>query len=495
MTAVESVGARTARAAAWAFLSTAGAKIITLVGLMLLARLLAPAEFGLLAFALAYITYAETIGDLGTGVALIYWPDRREEAAQVTFVINVVAGLFWCGLTLLIAPWVAAFFDAPAGAPLVRMLALSFLIRFLGNTHDALAQKDLRFRARAIPELGLAAVKAVIALGFAWYGYGAWSLVYGQLAGLAAWTVLLWIKIPWRPTLTLPSDLLGPMLRYGSGIVSVNIVSAIAHHADIAVIGRMLGVTVLGFYQMAYKIPEASVIVLLWVVSKVLFPAFSRIHAEGGRLREPYLRATRYLSAVTMPAVAGLFLLSLPIVQVFFGSEWAPSAPILSMVALYIGIRSLSSHTGDILKATGRAYMLAGLAVLQAVLVVPALIVGARHYGAVGAAAGLALVSLLSTLIRLVIVCRLLNVPLLQQIRAFVPSTVAAGVMIAAILAVLRWTAADQYFAQLVTGVVAGAVVYLVTLRVVDPPLFTWALERLRRKRVNGSAEEAQSEP
>ena len=88
-----STGRITARAAVWAFFSTAGAKLITLVGLALLARLLAPREFGLLAFAMVYITYAETIGDLGSGMALVYWPDRRDDAAQVTFIVNALAGI------------------------------------------------------------------------------------------------------------------------------------------------------------------------------------------------------------------------------------------------------------------------------------------------------------------------------------------------------------------------------------------------------------------
>jgi O-antigen/teichoic acid export membrane protein len=482
----DTIGRRTARAAGWAFLSTAGAKIITLIGLMLLTRLLAPNEFGLLAFALIYITYAETIGDLGTGMALIYWPDRRDDAAQVTFIVNLVAGAFWCGLTLLIAPSVAAFFNAPDGAPIVRVLALSFLIRFLGNTHDALAQKDLRFRARLVPEVGLATVKAAISLLLAWYGMGAWSLVWGQLAGLTAWTALLWIRIPWRPTLRLPVDLLKPMLRYGSGIVSVNVISSIAHHADIAVVGRMLGITVLGLYQIAYKIPEASVIVILWVVSKVLFPAFSRIHAEGGTLRGPYLIATRYVSAVTLPAIVGLFLLSGPIVEVFFGSDWAASAPILSMLALYVGARSLSNHSGDIFKATGRAYLLAAMAAVQAALVVPALIAGAR-YSAVAAAGALALVAFVTTSAKLIIACRILGVSAGAQLRAFVPAALAAAALVLTLLALLRWLGEAAAIAQLAAGVTLGALVYLAVLRLADPALFSLARQNLlggsRRRR------------
>ncbi|HEX6177256.1 MAG TPA: oligosaccharide flippase family protein, partial [Thermoanaerobaculia bacterium] len=199
MTNEAGVGRTTARAAVWAFLSTGGSKLITLVALMILARLLAPTEFGLLAFALVYITYAETIGDLGTGHALIYWPDRREDAVQVTFWVNVAMGIFWCVTTILIAPAVADFFNTPNGTGIVRVLGFSFLIKYLGNTHNALAAKDLRFRARTVPELGLAAVKAVISIALAYMGFGAWSLAWGHLAGLACWTVFLWIMVPWRP--------------------------------------------------------------------------------------------------------------------------------------------------------------------------------------------------------------------------------------------------------------------------------------------------------
>ncbi|MFP5245941.1 MAG: oligosaccharide flippase family protein [Thermoanaerobaculia bacterium] len=314
------VARTTARAAVWAFLATAGGKAVTLLSLVLLARLLAPREFGLLAFAMAYMTYVEAIGDLGSGMALVYWPDRREEASQVTFLINALAGVGWCVVTLALAPAIADFFHATDGAPIVRVLAFSFIIKFLGNTHDALLQKDLRFRARMLPELALAVFKAIVALILAWFGFGAWSLVWGHIVGLTVRTAMVWIAEPWRPSLTWPRDLFRPMLDYGRGIIAVNVLAAITHHADLAVVGRFLGTTALGLYQMAGKVPETSVIIILWVASKVLFPAFARIHATGESLRRAYLMATKYLAAITIPAAAGLILLSKPIVLLFFGA-------------------------------------------------------------------------------------------------------------------------------------------------------------------------------
>lgn len=452
---------RTLNAAVWAFLATAGTRLITLLSLAVLARLLAPRDFGLLAFALVYITYAETIGDLGTTVALIYWPERRDDAAQVTFVTNVAMGVFWCALTLVLAPAIAAFFRNPGAADIVRVLAFAFILKFLGNTHDALAQKDLRFRARAIPELALALVKAAISIALALRGLGAWSLVWGHVAGQAVWTIAAWLIVPWRPRLALPRDLVGPMLRYGRGIVGVNVIAAAVHHADKAVVGRLLGSVALGVYQIADRIPDATVTVIIWVVSKVLFPAFARLQHSIEELRAAYLRALTYVSVITIPIAAGLCVTAEPLVRVFFGEKWMAAVPLLRWLAIYTGIRSLGTHAGDVLKATGRSNLLAAFGVVKAVMIIPSLIVAAR-WGVEAVAMTLALVTLLTVAINLIIVMRILHFGVLDVVRAMRSSILAGAVLVLATLPL----------ANLATMVAAGAAAYIAALLVVDRPLF-----------------------
>jgi PST family polysaccharide transporter len=466
-----STGRTTARAAVWAFLATAGSRLITVIGLGLLARMLAPREFGLLAFALVYITYAETIGDLGSGMALVYWPDRRDDAAQVTFVVNAAAGVMWCLITLAIAPWVADFFNAPNGAPIVRVMGFSFIIKYLSNAHDALSQKDLRFRARFIPELSLAFFKAAVSIVLAYFGFGAWSLVWGHMAGVTVRTLLLWIVVPWRPSLRMPWDLIQPMLGYGRGIIIVNVLAAITHHADLAVVGRFLGTTALGLYQMASKIPEMTVIVMLWVVSTVLFPAFSKMHAAGESLRTPYLIATRYISAATLPASAGLYLLARPVILVFLGKTWLGAVPILQALTVYTAARALSTHAGDVLKATGRAKLLAQLSVVKACLIVPGLIIGAR-WGAAGVAWGQTVASALGTVITLVAASYFIRVRLSAMLLASLPSAIATGVMSVPVIAWAHWSAAHlPPIVQTLGGVAIGAAVFVLVLMLLDRDL------------------------
>lgn len=473
-----SVGRETARAAMWAFLSTAGARVITLIGLALLARLLAPAEFGLLAFALVYMTYAETIGDLGSGMALIYWPHRRDDAAQVTFAVSIATGLFWCVSTILLAPAIADFFNAPNGAPIVRALAAAFVLKYLGNTHDALAQKDLAFRARLVPDISLALVSTGVALTLAWLGWGAWSLVWGRLAGVASRTALLWVVIPWRPSWRLPRDLIRPMLTYGRGILFVNVLGAVTASADLAVVGRFLGTVALGLYHMASRIPEATVMVLLWVLSRVLFPAFARLHAAGEEMRRPYLVATRYISAITIPGALGLAVLSGPIVHFFFGARWLEAAPILSALAIVAALRCLSAHAGDVLKATGRAHLLVRLSAVKAILIVPAVLAGV-HHGAVGVAIALAIATAAGTAITLIYASRIIGVSLREIAISFFPSLAAGGAMAFALLAVMRWATQMPPVAQVAGGVTVGAIVYMTVLSVLDREILRGVKEHL----------------
>lgn len=470
----------TAWGVVWAFVATALSRLAWLAALAVLARLLAPEEFGLFAFGLVFMTYLETVGDLGTGTALIHWPRRTHDAAHVTFYLNLGMGVVWFALAQIAAPWVAGFFRNPEGEPVIRVLAVSFLLKALGNTHDALCQKELRFKARLLPETALTAGKGVVAVALAFAGFGVWSLVWGQLAGLALQAAVLWRVVPWRPGGRFPRDLAGPLLVYGRGIIAVNVLAAVVHHADLVVVGRMLGTTVLGFYQMATKVPEVTVTLAVWVVGKVLFASFSRAHAAGRDLARAYLTALRYVSLVTVPAAAGLFLVARPLVQVVFGEDWLPVVPILRALAIYVGIRSVGSHGGDVLKATGRTGLLAGLAVARAVVLVPALILAGRVSG-MAVAATLAATTAVTALVNLVVVSRLIQVRARQVVGALVGSFTGAVVMVATVLAWQRYGPALAPVAELATEVALGMAVYAAVVLWLERDAIEEARRNLRR--------------
>lgn len=461
-------GLAAGKGAAWAFASTLLSRLVSLAALAVLTRLLTPTDFGTLALALVFITYAETIGDLGSGAALIHWPGRREEASSTVFWVGMAMGWFWWIVAQLAAPWLAEFFHRPESASILRVLAFTFPIKALGSTHDALCQKDLHFRRRMAAESALFIGKAIVSIGLALGGWGVWSLVFGQLTGTLLWVIALWRVVPWRPSVELAPEVMAPLLRYGRAIVAVNVIAAIVHHTDLIVVGRMQGTDELGLYQIAYKIPEISVALLIWVVGKVLFPAFSRVQTSRQAVRQLYLQALRLIGSLAMPAAAGLFLLAAPIVEVFFGPRWLPAAPMLQGIAVYMGLRALGSHAGDVLKGTGRPGLLAMLGVIKAMVLIP-VIFWAGGISAAAVAWSMAGVTVITVGLNLWIVSRLLEIPSRRFVAALGPMLLPLSGMVGVLILWLKLCPGDSPWLRLVVALPLGAVTYLAGLSMALP--------------------------
>ena len=333
------------------------------------------------------------------------------------------------------------------------------------------------------------ATKASISVVLALMGFGVWSLVWGQVAGQALSTALLWILVPWRPRANLPRDLIRPVFRYGRGIVSVNVIAAVVHHVDIVIVGRMFSVAVLGWYQMAYRVPDIAVTLLVRTTSKVLFPALSRLRGAGGQLREMYLPALRYLSLLTVPTTIALVMLAEPIVLVLFGDQWLGSVPILKALAIYTGLKALGSYVGDLLKAMGRPSLLALLGTARALVLVPALILAAS-YSALAVAITLIGVTILSTGVNLGMAGSLLRVPWSAILSALRPSLVASTPLLVFLVLWGRITERFPEGVQLVGGALLGATVYLLSVNLVAPEVFREAIGLVRRRAPGSKAGE-----
>lgn len=475
---------RAARGAFWALLATLLVRLVSVASLAVLARLLVPEEFGLAAFALVFITYAETAADLGAAAALIYWPERRAEAARAAFWINLVMSGFWLGATLLVAPAVAAFFHHPEAAPLLRLLAWSFPLKALANTHDALCQKELRFRQRLVPEVAMAGGKGVASVLFAVAGLGVWSLAWGQLAGLAARAVALWWIEPWRPVGPLPRDLVRPLLRFGRGAVAVNVLAVLLHHADLVVVGRLLGPAALGLYQVATKLPEMTVALLIWVSAKVLFPTLSKLQAEPRELRRLYLGSLDTIALLALPATVAMLFLAPSLAVALFGERWAGAAPILQALAVYTGLRALGSPAGDVLKALGRPGLLARLGLFKVALLLPALW-WAGHESAVAVALTMAVVTAATSALNLAVGCRITGASLRDLAAALSPNLLPAAAL-AAVLSLWRAATTTGGIGPLgasLGGLLLAGATFAVVLRATRPELLQRARSLLAAPR------------
>ena len=226
------LGARAASAVLWNYASFASGKILLLVTLAVLARLLTPADFGIVGFATLAVAYLGVLKDLGLGGALIQRRDDTEKAAQTVYTLNLIFGAILTALTILLAPVVAAFFHEPLVTPILRVLAASFMIEALGSVQLVLLARNLDFRRKLFPDVGRSLVKGAVSIGAAALGGGVWALVWGQLAGVIASVIIVRLVVDWRPRLEVHRPLIRPLLGFGLPLALTNVQHAVWANLD-----------------------------------------------------------------------------------------------------------------------------------------------------------------------------------------------------------------------------------------------------------------------
>lgn len=457
MAAEHGIGMRAFRGAAWAYGSYLGGRLLVLISTAILARLLTPSDFGVVALALVFMTFLETIKDLGLTQALIIEADEGEEQARAQTVFSWTVALGG-GLSLsvaAIAPLVARFFDQDQLSTIIPVLGLSFFVQAIGATHYSLARKELDYRVRTIAEVGDVLVRGAVGITLALLGAGAWSLVLGYLAGTIVRSSTLWILVPFRPRLRLSRTHLRELVRFGGVLTLVDIGSAVVHNLDYLFVGRLLGASALGAYSLGFRLPELLIMNLAVVAGDVLFPAYAKLDAS--RLKEGFLISLRFTALLVLPAGVGLAILARPVIQVLFGDQWEAAVGVTPLLAAYAVLATLSIPAGTIFKVTGRALILVVMTVPY-VIVLFALLMAFADQGIVAVAACLLACQSIGALAGLAVARRVLDVPYVRIVGALAGPAVAATGLAVVLLALRAVLGAD--WTALVAGVVLGGLAY-----------------------------------
>jgi PST family polysaccharide transporter len=450
---------------AWAYGSYVGGRVLVLASTAVLARLLTPEDFGLVALALTVMALLEAVADLGVGQALIVdTGDAVEDRAETAFVLSIGVGLAFTLLVIALSPVAAAVFDEPDLLAITAVLGLNFFLRSFRTTHEALARKAMTFRSITVADFADAAVRGVTGIALAVAGMGVWALVIGYLVGTVARTVAIWTVVPWRPRRRPRRAHVRQLLAFGGGLSLVSLLNAFIGTFDDLVVGKVLGPAALGLYVLGFRLPELLIINMSNVASEVLFPAFASVSRDA--LAGAYLTALRYTLMVGLPLAAGLAVLAEPVVLALFGEKWRDTATVTQILTLYALGVTIGIPAGTVYKATGRAGVLVRLAVFRAALLAAGVLLLVDR-GIDAVAASQAAVAGLFSLIGLALASRLLAVRPRQMAAAVWPAVVPTAGMALVMLAVER--ALDSPWAALAAGAGAGAAVYLALVALVAP--------------------------
>ena len=457
---------KVSRGVGWNYLSYGLSKTISLVTVSILAHLLTPDSFGVVALATLAIEYLSIFNDFGLATALIQRRDDLEEASNIVFTINLIVSISLTIITFFISPWVAAFFREIELIPILRWLGLSFTLNALGSVHKARLQREMQFGRKLVPEVGNNIVKGIVSIGLATAGYGAWSLVYGQLSGLAISTILLWIVIPWIPQLTLITKTAIQLFNYGFSIMADKALTIFGDSFDYFLIGRFFTSASLGIYTLAYKLPELLVITTLNVLAGVFFPAFSTIQDQPEALKKSFLTTTKYVQLIVTPVCLGMIVAADPIIRVAFGIQWLEAIPLMQILSMYTLVLSIGYHAGDVYKAIGRPDILIKLSIPILIIRIIAIWIGAQQ-GLMGVALGHLAATCIELIIRTIVTIRVINVSLidiLKQLTAFIGGVV----LLAVTVPTLNLTSGLQPIVRLIAVGFAGVIGYVGTIWFVE---------------------------
>lgn len=465
------LGRRAVSGLIWAGAADAAGKLLVFVATLVLARLLVPSEFGLVAFCLSIIYALEYVGDLGLGAALIYRSDADDPRVSSTaFWIGIVGSLVLFGACWLVAPLLADVGPGDEVTSLFRVLALQFPLGALGKAHEYRLRRTLAFRTLFGPKLASGLTKGVVSIALALAGAGAWSLVIGQVAGTLAQSVGLWLVHPFRPSLVISRSHLPSMVRFGLGMVAVGVLGQGARNFDYLIVGAKLGATALGVYYLAFRLPELVIMTGFRVANDVLFPFYARLRGTrlediDDDLRRGYLETIRLGAMVAWPAAFGMAALALPVILTLYGEEWRSAAAPMAWVAIWAGLASLATMPGAVFKALGRSWLLTATGLMQIAILFPA-IWFAAPYGIAAVAACQVGEKIISLSLLGVVVGRVLGVPWYATFEAAAPALGLSALMGAALYGL---AATLPPGAALAVGIPLGAALYLVLLRQVVP--------------------------
>lgn len=473
----------------WQGLSYFSGKVLVLISTAILARLLSIEEFGLVGFALVFITYAEVLTDLGVAQALVYFPadTRRSDAALA---LCLVSSTVLVGVAFVTAPAVAGFFDEPDVTNLFRVLSLSLFFAALGQVPDALIRKELRFRNRLIADLTRAVAQGAVSVAMALAGAGAWAIVAGYLAGNLARTIASWMLVDYRPSAEFfryEPSVWRPLVRYGSASAANGLLLSLVFNIDYLIVGKMLGKEALAFYTLAFRLPQMAIINVFHVLSAVAFPMFSRVRDDLDRLRRGYIRGVKLQTVFGVGAGVTLAAVAPMLIEVVFGvPKWSEAIVPLQALSLYASFRSLGIGAVDLYKGMGRPGLALWLSVVRLAVLLPALLV-ATSEGLDAVSWTQAGVALVLALMMQAVAARILALPLVEVCKALAPSIAVGAAAALGGIAARLWIPGPA-LVRLAVGLAAAAVCALLALWATDRNLVHETAALLRRRGASAGA-------
>ena len=463
---MDDLGGAVRRGVAWVVAGRGLKFAVNAVSSVVLARLLEPRIFGLFAVAGLFLAFTKQLQTFGMAKAAVRLPELTRAHLATVFAVNAASSTALAVVMWLAAPLLETLFHEPQAVPILRALALGFLANPFSSVGSAVLERRMDFRAKSRADVLFAVTKGGVSVALAVTGWGVWSLAVGMLVGQATRGAALFLPARVWPSLSASREAMRDLAGFGTGMFVKNLTTYVQERVDYFVVGRWIGVEALGFYERAYRMPDAIVRELGKATNSVLFAAFSKIQEDRERLRRAFFRVLLSICLPSYPALAGMALVAPALVPLLFGEQWLPTVAPLQLLCIAGFFRLFSQLSTTLMNAMG--YIRAE-AVWRTVSL--AFLAGgcwfAARWSIVEVALAVLVVEALLSLALTALMLRTSGLELRELVRPQLPVLAATLLMTALVLVFQRATAdflGARSVAMLVSSIVVGGAVYVITL-------------------------------
>lgn len=474
--AVQSAG----RGALWVFLAFASVKALGLLTNLVLARLLSPADFGLMSFAMVIIGAMTLLQDVGVSQAVVYHPGRQADMMRIAgtgLFLNLVTALCLVTIGVLGAPLFANLSGQADAGPVLVTLAFGLLVSAAGSIQNAILVRELEFRRKFIPEVLPVAASGGTSIVLAVLGFGLWSLVFGYLVKAASTTVALWWLSRVRVKPQFNPEVARQLLAYGRHISMTAVIGFALMNIDYFAIGHWMGPFDLGLYSMAFIIASLPSTAISQPFATVMFPTYARLRDDADAL-EAIFRDIFDVVCTSSAMVSILLIIAAPpLIPLVLGDKWAGMDNCLRILSIFGALRAAEYTFAPLFKAIGRPDIVWIMNLGRLVVVVPLIWFGLRA-GIVGIAAVQAVTTGLFVPVAAIILIRAMALPARRLWELALPQvagSLAAGALLAVAISIDQGLTDSALTAMLLAG--AAATAYLVGVMLTRPRI--WGVGRM----------------
>jgi len=356
---------------------------------IVVARILAPEDYGLFAMAFTVITFIELFQEFGLGVSIVQRQNLCKPQINAIFWVLSAVSVMIVALTFISAEFVAHFYNEPRLVWMVRILSLTFLLNSLGVVPYSLLTKEIDFRGRSLAEACGVVTSSGISLAMAYMGYGVWALILGQLARAGVRNLAMFISSKWLPGFEVSFDEMREILKFSLRVSGASALGTLSETINNAIIGRFLGGYNLGLYSMGTGLGKNNPLHKLstGVINQLSLPVFSNLQHETGSLKEYFLKITKYLAVISLPMQVGMAFVAHDLILLLLSEKWLPAVGLVQVFALGGVFSIIVLPSFPLLTARGRADTTFHYSWISSLLMTAVYLIGSQ-WGLSGVAAG-----------------------------------------------------------------------------------------------------------